>query len=79
MRKTRIAGAVFGAAAAVALMAGPAAADDPTTSGSGSVLGGNQVQIPVSVPINACGNAISVLGLAGASGQDCGAAVGSAG
>lgn len=28
------------------------------TSGSGSVLGGNQVNAPVSVPVNVCGNAI---------------------
>lgn len=77
MRKTRIAGAVLGAAAAAVLVAGPASADNsPSTSGVGSILGGNQIQIPVSVPINACGNAIGVLGLAGAQGQTCGAQVG---
>jgi ChpA-C len=37
-----------------------------TTSGKGSVLGGNQVNAPVSAPINACGNAIAILGSSGA-------------
>ncbi|MEW1841946.1 chaplin family protein, partial [Nonomuraea angiospora] len=32
------------------------------TSGNASVLGGNQVNAPISVPINACGNAISLVG-----------------
>jgi len=35
-----------------------------TTSGNGSVLGGNQVSVPVSVPVNVCGNAAAVLGKA---------------
>ncbi|MFG1711073.1 chaplin family protein [Nonomuraea sp. M3C6] len=32
------------------------------TSGNASVLGGNQVNAPISVPINACGNAVSLVG-----------------
>lgn len=36
------------------------------TSGNFSVLGGNQVFVPISAPINACGNAVAVIGLAGA-------------
>ncbi|MEV1238940.1 chaplin family protein [Nonomuraea sp. NPDC049750] len=32
------------------------------TSGKGSVLGGNQVNAPINVPINACGNAVSLIG-----------------
>ncbi|MFI7633934.1 chaplin family protein [Nonomuraea sp. NPDC049400] len=32
------------------------------TSGDGSVLGGNQVNAPISAPINACGNAVSLIG-----------------
>ncbi|MFI6321573.1 chaplin family protein [Nonomuraea sp. NPDC050556] len=32
------------------------------TSGNGSVLGGNQVNAPISAPVNACGNAISLFG-----------------
>ncbi|MGD0558050.1 MAG: chaplin family protein [Streptosporangiaceae bacterium] len=45
------------------------------TSGKGSVLGGNQVNAPVSVPVDVCGNSVAVLGVAGA---DCkgGATVG---
>ncbi|WP_049556529.1 chaplin family protein [Nonomuraea sp. SBT364] len=32
------------------------------TSGESSVLGGNQVNAPISAPINACGNAVSLFG-----------------
>ncbi|MEV0999720.1 chaplin family protein [Nonomuraea sp. NPDC050202] len=32
------------------------------TSGNGSVGGGNQVNAPISVPVNACGNAVSLIG-----------------
>ncbi|TMR01748.1 DUF320 domain-containing protein [Actinomadura soli] len=34
------------------------------TSGNFSILGGNQVHAPISIPVNVCGNAIAVLGLA---------------
>ena len=48
---------------AVAVMSfggsGTALAD---TSGNASVLGGNQVNAPISAPINACGNAVSLFG-----------------
>lgn len=40
--------------------------DSATTSGTGSVLGGNQAQAPVSAPINACGNGVSGGGKAAA-------------
>jgi len=73
MRKTRIAGAVFAGAAAVALMSGPASADT-VTSGDQSILGGNQILVPISVPVNACGNAVGVIGQANA-GAKCGASV----
>ncbi|MFG1873568.1 chaplin family protein [Sphaerisporangium sp. NPDC049003] len=33
-----------------------------STSGHGSVLGGNQVNAPISAPVNACGNAVSLVG-----------------
>ncbi|MUN38403.1 chaplin family protein [Actinomadura litoris] len=58
------------AAASVALGAGgltPAASADPGgmhTSGMFSVLGGNQVYAPISVPVEVSGNAIAVLGVA---------------
>ncbi|MFD0898804.1 chaplin family protein [Actinomadura sediminis] len=36
------------------------------TSGNFSILGGTQVIAPISVPVNVCGNAVAVLGNAGA-------------
>ncbi|MGW2559172.1 chaplin [Streptomyces sp. NPDC001514] len=55
-------------AAALLGGAGAAVADNGAeaigaASGSGGVLSGNVLQVPLSVPVNACGNAISVLGL----------------
>ncbi|TMR99094.1 chaplin family protein [Nonomuraea basaltis] len=32
------------------------------TSGDGSVLGGNQVNAPISAPVSACGNAVAIFG-----------------
>ncbi|HZE31387.1 MAG TPA: chaplin family protein, partial [Actinoallomurus sp.] len=60
----------------VALGAGPALAD--VTNGDGSILGGNQVNAPISVPVDVSGNALAVLGksVAGSTG---GAAVHGAG
>jgi hypothetical protein len=84
--KTRVGGALVAAASAVALMGvpafaatagghgGPRTGGGQTTSGAGSVLGGNQVNVPISVPINVCGNAIAILGIAEAGCQG-GAAV----
>ncbi|GAA4620398.1 hypothetical protein GCM10023196_004220 [Actinoallomurus vinaceus] len=34
------------------------------TTGKGSVLGGNQVNVPISAPVNLCGNSAAVLGAA---------------
>ncbi|GHC70962.1 hypothetical protein GCM10007079_02970 [Nocardiopsis terrae] len=39
---------------------------DTTTSGNGSIGGGNQVELDLDAPVNACGNSVAVLGLAGA-------------
>jgi hypothetical protein len=52
----------------VAFGAGPALAD--VTNGDDSVLGGNQVHVPVSVPVDVSGNAVAVVGhaLAGSTG-----------
>ncbi|MFL6055239.1 MAG: chaplin family protein [Actinoallomurus sp.] len=36
------------------------------TTGAGSVLGGNQINVPISAPINICGNSAAVLGRAAA-------------
>ncbi|MGN9792321.1 chaplin [Streptomyces sp. OZ13] len=46
--------------------AAPAMADsgsDGLAAGSPGLLSGNVIQVPVHVPVNACGNAISVIGL----------------
>lgn len=40
-----------------------------STSGAGGVASGNQISIPVTVPINVCGNSLAVLGTAKASCQ----------
>ncbi|MFC4565124.1 chaplin family protein [Nocardiopsis mangrovi] len=49
-----------------------AGGDAPRTDGSGGVLSGNQISIPVNVAVNVCGNSISVLGVSEA---DCTAVV----
>ncbi|GAA3782135.1 chaplin [Streptomyces chiangmaiensis] len=54
------------AAAAVAGTAGIAAADSGAsgaTENSPGVLSGNVLQVPVHVPVNVCGNTVSVIGL----------------
>lgn len=58
-------GLATGAMASVALFGAPAHADIHT-SGAGGVLSGNQVVAPISVPVNVCGNAVAVLGIANA-------------
>ncbi|MGC5413041.1 chaplin, partial [Streptomyces sp. DT225] len=34
-----------------------------TTQGSPGVLSGNQIQVPIDIPVNVCGNSIDVVGL----------------
>ncbi|NEB75774.1 chaplin [Streptomyces sp. SID14478] len=54
------------AAAAMAGTAGIAAADSGAqgaATDSPGVLSGNAVQVPVHVPVNVCGNTVSVIGL----------------
>ncbi|MER8237473.1 chaplin [Streptomyces sp. NPDC094049] len=51
--------AVVGGASAASADAGASGA----AVGSPGVLSGNLVQVPVHVPVNACGNSVSVLGL----------------
>jgi hypothetical protein len=46
---------------------GGGAGNNNHTSGNGSVLGGNQVIVPISAPINVCGNNIIAVGLSFAS------------
>jgi ChpA-C len=55
-----------GFAAAGGGLAGAAFAGTGTSAGNISVLGGNQVNVPVSIPIDICGNAAALLGIAAA-------------
>ncbi|MBW8484972.1 chaplin family protein [Actinomadura parmotrematis] len=64
-KKLAVTGALGMAVAASVLGAAPANADI-NTSGAGGVLSGNQVVAPISIPVDVCGNAIAVLGIAGA-------------
>ncbi|MGW6058078.1 chaplin [Streptomyces sp. NPDC055189] len=63
------------AASAILGAAGSAAADagaEGSASKSPGVLSGNTVQVPVHVPVNACGLGVNVLGLLNsASGNTC--------
>ena len=71
--KTRVAGVLAVSAAAIAIMGGPAfASNNPVVgnivgNGNISVLSGNNVQIPVQVPVDICGTAVGLLGFANAS------------
>jgi len=69
--KTRVAGVLASSACAVGLMGAPAfaAPSHPapwggTNVGNISILSGNTIDIPIAIPINVCGNAIAVLGVA---------------
>ncbi|MFH9858361.1 chaplin [Streptomyces sp. NPDC017202] len=46
--------------------AAPAFADsgaNGTAIGSGGVLSGNVIQVPIHIPVNVCGNSVNVIGL----------------
>jgi hypothetical protein len=75
LKKFTAAGIVAAAATGAILMASPANAGIDT-DGSGSILGGNQVIVPISIPVNVCGDAIAVVGHSQASCRG-GAVVGS--
>ncbi|MEV5569619.1 chaplin family protein [Spirillospora sp. NPDC052269] len=64
------------AAVTGSVLAAPANADIHT-NGSGGVLSGNQIIVPISIPIDVCGNAVGLLGTA-SGGCRGGAAVGNA-
>ena len=71
--RTRVAGTLAATACAVAMMAAPAFAftphhyHGPVNSGNTSILSGNNVDGPISAPVNICGTAIAILGFADAS------------
>ncbi|GGM72380.1 hypothetical protein GCM10010106_18420 [Thermopolyspora flexuosa] len=48
------------------VVGGGSGAGGNRTSGVGSILGGNQIVAPITAPVNACGNAVAVLGDAAA-------------
>ena len=78
--KTGVAGVLAATAAAVALIGGTAYADNAPNVGNVtgianlSLASGNDIQIPVNVPVNVCGVAVSLLGFSNA-GCEGGAAV----
>lgn len=75
LKKLALTGALC-AAVTSSILAAPAYADIHT-DGNGGVLSGNQIIAPISIPVDVCGNAVAVLGVAGA-GCKGGAAVGNA-
>jgi hypothetical protein len=65
-RVIRSASLALAAGAAIIGAAGGASADagaQGLAAGSPGVLSGNLVQVPVHVPVNACGNTVNVIGL----------------
>ena len=71
--KTRVAEVLAVSAAAIAMVSGPAfASNNPVTGnivGNGNIpiLNGNNVQIPVQIPVDICGHTVGLLGFANAS------------
>lgn len=49
--------------------AAPRSAGSTGTSGTGGVLSGNQISVPITIPVTVCGNAVALLGTATASCQ----------
>jgi small secreted domain DUF320 len=73
---TRVAGVFAATAAAVAMMGAPAfASSGPVTVGNTtgtqnlSILSGNYAEVPITVPVDICGDALAILGFANASCQ----------
>jgi hypothetical protein len=66
LKKLTVAGLVVATASGAILLASPAGAGIDT-DGSGSILGGNQVIVPISIPVNVCGDAIAIVGRSRAS------------
>jgi ChpA-C len=70
--RTRVAGVLMATASAVAMMGAPAFASNSPSGGNItgnsniSAFSGNNVQVPVQMPINFCGNALAILGFANA-------------
>jgi hypothetical protein len=61
-------GALVATAAGAAVLAGAGAASAQSvaaghSAGSPGVGSGNTIQVPVHIPVNACGNSVNVIGL----------------
>jgi ChpA-C len=71
--KTRVAGVFATSACAVGLLGAPAFASTHNVHiynrGNMTIISGNTVNIPVTIPVDACGNAVAILGFAEASCQ----------
>ncbi|MER7704496.1 chaplin [Kitasatospora sp. NPDC097605] len=66
MKVKKIAAVTAAAGGLVLAVSGVASAHsgaEGVAAGSPGVLSGNQIQVPVHIPVNACGNTISVVGL----------------
>ncbi|MEU9133356.1 chaplin [Kitasatospora sp. NPDC048540] len=55
--------AVVGIVAAGAGSAAASAGAEGVTAGSPGVASGNQLQVPVHIPVNVCGNSVDIIGL----------------
>jgi hypothetical protein len=66
LKKLAATGAVAFATAGVLMTSSPAFAGGNDTDGEGGVLSGNQFIEPISIPIDICGNAVAIIGLASA-------------
>jgi hypothetical protein len=62
----KVAALAAGTMIAVGGAAAPAFADSGasgTAAGSPGVVSGNEIQVPIDIPVNACGNTVDVIGL----------------
>ncbi|WP_225878855.1 chaplin [Spongiactinospora rosea] len=64
LKKVLMQAGIAAGIAGVVFMASPAHAtidNGDRTSGNGSILGGNQLKVPITAPINLCGNQVNVI------------------
>jgi ChpA-C len=62
LKKLTAAGIVAAAASGALLLAAPANAGIGG-GGNGGIISGNQFIIPVSIPVNMCGNSVAIIGI----------------
>jgi hypothetical protein len=61
LKKLTAAGLIAVAASGALLSASPANAGIDT-NGDGGILSGNQVLVPISIPVNICGDSVAIIG-----------------